>query len=170
MHKVLRVVLLFTLLAPSWATANERSFICTAKAAIGWEAKSKLDSVGRVEAENQWLLRPIDKIEIQFSDKEKEALLANYVLKLLGEDDVKGYCSYFITDDDSYEVADCKFLSEHKEDKGTLTDVHFWYIEQMQKEGLTYQRLNQPAFFSGTLIHLLSETIVAYEHGTCKSF
>lgn len=162
-----RLALTLLLIAPSWATANERSFICTAEVAIGWKKKSPFDSVGRVQAENQWLLSPINKIDVPFYEKEKEALPANYTLKLLGKDDVKGYCGYFINEEKTFETASCFFLSPGEERKGSLLDSHWFYLRRFEKEDITYQTLNNSAFFGGSYLYKKN---VGYEQGSCKGF
>ena len=164
------IALILMLIAPSWATANERSFICSAKAAFGWAANSSFDSVGRVEVENQWLLSAIDEREIKFSDPEAEPRKVNYALKLLGEDEVKGYCTYISDDKSDYELASCFFLSEINKYKGSLSDTNTFWMEHIG-DGINYQMIHKSRFYEAFILNIYRpETLVAYEQGSCKSF
>ena len=164
------IALILMLIAPSWAAATQRGYVCTAKAAIGWEAKSQIYSVGEVTTENQWLLSPIDKIEMNFSDPEKEPMTASHALKLLGEVDVKGYCRSYINESTDYHTANCLFLNEMKKYKGTLSSKHSFAMETSDDDGLIYKRIDETAFNSVLNLASLSEQIVAYEVGFCKKF
>lgn len=164
------IALILMLIAPSWAVATQRSYICTAKVAIGWKAKSEINSVGNVTTENQWLLSAVNEIAVNFSEPQKEPMTASYALRFLGEEDVKGYCSYYISDDKNYEAANCHFLSVLKKHKGSLSHLHPFDMEQNLEDDLTYQRLDNAAFFSGYFSGGSTEVNVAYEQGSCKSF